>query len=158
MLWGWQKKKKKKPPLALLRHPLFFTKETCLESCMFSGACGCKCSPRAVMNTIWKSYNNVSHKLLDSGLLRRADILACCIRVSANWCDYNQEEEGEILRFDLDLCFSFTALLCSHTLAGSPHLSSVSLSLFILALKILGMSSLCFSGCLLTTQMCRVVS
>lgn len=40
---------------------------------------------------------------------------------------------------------------------GSPHLSSVFLSLFIFALKILGMSSVCFFGCLLTTQMCGAV-
>lgn len=35
-----------------------------------------------------------------------------------------------------------TALPCSYAQAGSPHLSSVFLSLFIFALKILGMSPL----------------
>lgn len=40
---------------------------------------------------------------------------------------------------------------------GSPRLSSAFLSLFIFALKILGMSSVCFLGCLLTTQMCGAV-
>lgn len=40
---------------------------------------------------------------------------------------------------------------------GSPHLSSAFLSLFIFALKIPGMSSVCFLGCLLTTQKFRSV-
>lgn len=90
---------------------------------------------------------NVSHTLLDTGALRGPDILDCCLPPP-----HPPQKNGVIIIKRKDIIFSvfdrtyywrFTALFsCSYTQAGSPRLSSVFLSLFIFALKILGMSSL----------------